>query len=119
MTGNYRKILVTGASGFIGSHLVAALASRGESVRALYRRKEPPAALRDIAKRWPGLVELFNADLGDASRVVQAVNGVDAVIHAAALAADWGPLDLFIKENYDATVLLLETARAAGAKTVV
>jgi Nucleoside-diphosphate-sugar epimerases len=113
------SILVTGASGFIGAHLVAAFASRGYRVRALYRRSQPPAELLDAAAAYPGLVELFNADLGDAGRVAQAVAGMDAVVHAAALASDWGSLDLFIKANYDATVNLVEAAREAGARKFV
>jgi nucleoside-diphosphate-sugar epimerase len=114
-----KNILVTGASGFIGSHLVLSLAQRGDRVRALYRRKEPPEELRTIAAHYPSHVELFNADLGDSERVKEAVRGIEAVIHAAALASDWGKLELFIKANYDATVLLLEAAREAGAKTFV
>jgi 2-alkyl-3-oxoalkanoate reductase len=114
-----RKILVTGASGFLGSHICRSLAERGDSVRALYRRKEAPRELRELAAAYSdaagGGVELFNADLGDPSRVDAAVAGVDAVIHCAALASDWGSLELFIKSNYDATVALLEAAREAGA----
>jgi nucleoside-diphosphate-sugar epimerase len=114
-----KNILVTGASGFIGSHLVLTLARRGYRVRALYRRKEPPEELRAIAAHFPSHVELFNADLGDPERVKEAVRGVEAVIHAAALASDWGKLELFIKSNYDATALLLEASREAGAKSFV
>jgi nucleoside-diphosphate-sugar epimerase len=111
------KILVTGASGFIGSHLCSALIARGDSVRALYRRKEAPGKLCLLAENSGGRLELFNADLSDEKRVREAVAGVGAVIHAAARASDWGSLDLFIKDNYDATVLLLESARDAGAGT--
>jgi 2-alkyl-3-oxoalkanoate reductase len=114
-----KKILVTGASGFIGSHLCSVLAARGDRVRALYRRKEAPPELRAVAERHAGSVELFNADLGDAARVREAVTGVDAVLHAAALASDWGSLELFTKANYDATVLLLEAAREAGTRSFV
>jgi 2-alkyl-3-oxoalkanoate reductase len=113
------KILVTGASGFIGSHICAALAARGDSVRALYRRKEAPPDLRSIEERYDGRVELFNADLGDETRVREAVADVGAVIHAAALASDWGSLELFMKANFEATVRLLEAAREAGAGTFV
>ncbi len=115
-----RLILVTGASGFIGSHLCAALSARGDSVRALYRRKEPPPELLALAgAAGRGRVELFNADLSNAERAREAVRGVDAVIHAAALASDWGSLELFVRANYDSTVTLLEASREAGAATFV
>lgn len=119
MTTARKPILVTGASGFIGGHLCAALASRGDAVKALYRRKEPPASLRELARSSGGLVELFNADLSDRTRVREAVSGVRAVIHSAALASDWGSLDLFMAANYEATVSLLEAARGAGAEAFV
>lgn len=106
-----RSVLVTGASGFIGTHLCAALHARGDFVRALYRRKEAPPELAALASAD---FELFNADLADASRVAEAVGGVDTVVHVAALADDWGPYEAFRKSNYDATVGLLEAARAAG-----
>jgi nucleoside-diphosphate-sugar epimerase len=116
------KVLVTGASGFIGCHLCSALAARGDAVRALYRRREPPPellALRDSGSPDRGEVELFRADLGDGASVREAVAGVGAVIHAAALASDWGPLDRFVRENYDATVCLLEAARGSSCATFV
>ena len=119
-------VLVTGASGFIGHHLCAALAARGDSVRALHRRSEAPPELLRLASAHNrgrsadgGRVELFKADLADVERVREAVRGVDAVIHSAALASDWGALDLFVKANYDATVGLLDAARGAGASTFV
>jgi len=111
-----RKILVTGASGFIGTHLTAALAARGYEVRAVYRRAEAPAALSALASRG---VELFKADLSDGARVREAVSGVDAIIHVAALASDWGPFEPFRESNYDATVSLIAAARGAGVKRFV
>jgi nucleoside-diphosphate-sugar epimerase len=113
-----RLVLVTGASGFIGCHLCAALAARGDSVRALYRRAEAPPELAALRGAYEGL-ELFRADLGDQARTREAVRGVDAVIHAAALASDWGSLRLFMEANYDATVRLLEAARGAGCRDFV
>jgi 2-alkyl-3-oxoalkanoate reductase len=111
------NILVTGASGFIGSHLCAALAARGDAVRAMYRRAVAPPELAALAgdAAGGGRVELFNGDLSDEARVLEAVLGMDAVVHVAALASDWGPLELFIAQNYDATARLLEASREAGA----
>ena len=118
-----RLILVTGASGFIGSHICTALAARGDAVRALYRRSEAPPELRRLASGRGGLpgsrVELFRADMGDEAKIREAVRGVDAVIHVAALASDWGPLDLFMKANFDATVGILGAAREAGTSVFV
>jgi 2-alkyl-3-oxoalkanoate reductase len=119
------KALVTGASGFIGSRLCAVLAAKGYSVRAMYRRETPPPELSALASpagggaAAGGRVELFRGDLEDEARVAEAVLGMDAVIHAAALASDWGPLELFIRQNYDATARLLEAARDAGARRFV
>lgn len=115
--GDARKILVTGASGFIGSHLVESVARRGDWVRALYRREVPPGELLALSVKYGDSIELFRADLGDSGRVEAAVRGVDAVIHTAARASDWGSPDLFMRENYDATVNLLEASRNAGVGT--
>ena len=120
MTAAPRLILVTGASGFIGRHLCAALASRGDSVRALYRRKEPPPELLALAATRGG--ESGSAGGSSCSGPISATrresarqsSGVDAVIHSAALASDWGDLESFIKANYDATSSLLEAARESG-----
>jgi nucleoside-diphosphate-sugar epimerase len=111
------KVLVTGASGFIGSHLVEKLAGRGEEVRALYRRQVPPDELLALSAKYGRAVELFRADLGDSRLVEDAARGIDAVIHTAARASDWGSLELFMRENYDATVSLLEASRNAGVRT--
>ncbi|MBN1334488.1 MAG: NAD-dependent epimerase/dehydratase family protein [Deltaproteobacteria bacterium] len=111
-----RTVLVTGASGFLGTHLARALRARGDRVRAAYRRPEPP---REIAALASDDFELFRVDLQDAERVAGLVDGIDAVIHAAALTSDWGPYDRFRVQNYDATVALLEAARNAGAREFV
>jgi nucleoside-diphosphate-sugar epimerase len=128
MTAAPRLVLVTGASGFIGQHLCAALAARGDSVRALYRRSNPPPELLALAEagaadgaapRGGGRVQLFKADLADEALGREAVRGVDAVIHSAALASDWGRLGAFMETNYEATARLLGAARDAGCGTFV
>jgi UDP-glucose 4-epimerase len=72
------KILITGATGKVGSRLSKRLAQRGDRVRALVRDPERAADLR--AAR----IELVTGDLLDASSLAAAVRGVDAVVHCAA-----------------------------------
>ncbi|MCP3063650.1 NAD(P)-dependent oxidoreductase [Myxococcus sp. K38C18041901] len=72
------KILVTGATGKVGSRLTQRLAERGHEVRALVREPTRAARLREAR------VELVQGDLLDAGSLVPAVHGVDAVVHCAA-----------------------------------
>ncbi len=72
------KILVTGATGKVGSRLSKRLAARGDQVRALVRDPARAADLRDAG------IELASGDLLDAGSLAAAVRGVDAVVHCAA-----------------------------------
>ncbi len=77
MTG--LKVMVTGASGFVGRHLVAALLARGCQVRAVARREAPARALD-----WYEQVEFVTADIHDPAADVAALcEGVDALVHLA------------------------------------
>src|SRR2546430_2116023 len=71
--------LVTGASGFLGSRTAAALCGRGEQVRVLLR----PTSSRRRLEHLP--VEYAEGDVTDRASVEKALDGVDAVYHAAAL----------------------------------
>ena len=73
------KALVTGANGFLGRHVVAALLARGHRVRALVR---PAARIDELG--WPDSVELFRADLRTARELERAFDGVDVLVHLAA-----------------------------------
>jgi len=73
------KILVTGANGFLGRHVVSAALARGLEVRILVR---PAAALERLP--WAGSVDVFRADLRSASNLAQAFDGVDVLVHLAA-----------------------------------
>ncbi len=76
--------LVTGASGFIGGHLVQRLASEGHHVRCLVRPSSDTSLLRSLG------VELVHGDLTDARSLADAVQGCRYVLHCGALVSDWG-----------------------------
>lgn len=81
------RILVTGADGFIGSHLVEALLNRGHEVRAFvyYHPYSESGWLGEIPKQLRAGLELFPGDVRDPGRVDAAVEGMDSVFHLAAL----------------------------------
>ena len=119
------RYLVTGAAGFIGSSLVAALVERGESVRALdnfstgKRSNLAPYWHRDNLK---DAIELCEADLRDADAVAAACEGIEIILHQGALPS----VPRSVKaprpsheSNIDGTFNLLEGARAAGVRRVV
>lgn len=100
-------VLVTGATGFIGSHLVDALLARGDEVRCLVR---PTSSLRWLA---PRRVELVTGDCGDPDSLKPAVRGVDLVFHAAGTVRASGWSD-FLHANYLGTGNLLDACRRAN-----
>lgn len=105
------KVLVTGASGFLGSHLVSRLARQGDEVRALARRSSKTDHLRQ-----PG-VEIVYGDLKDRESLRRAVEGVDMVYHAgAALSGSWQE---FEESTIKGTERMLELALAAKVKRFV
>ncbi len=107
------KILVTGGSGFIGSHVVDALVARGNDVRILDRN---PSRYHD------GEVEMVVGDVTRLDDVRRAIAGCDAVIHLAARAdVDDVKADPLGSEEVNAqgTLAVLEAARAAGVRRVV
>ena len=79
------RVAVTGGTGFIGSHLVAALAARGHAVRCLLRPTSNRAALPAAAQ--PVLAE----HLADRGALERLLCGADAVVHLAGLTRSWTP----------------------------
>src|SRR5262245_38906822 len=77
--------LVTGPTGFLGSHLVERLRLAGHRVRALIFDRPDPGVLRHRD------IERVAGDITRPESLVRAVEGVDAVFHTAALVTHWGP----------------------------
>lgn len=111
--------LVTGGAGFIGSHLVEALVNRGEAVRVLDNLCE--GKLENLAAVMDG-IEFMQADLRDPGAVARAVQGVDYVLHQAALRSVPRSVDDPLSTNdvnITGTLNLLIAAHQAGVKRVV
>ncbi|MCM2372943.1 NAD-dependent epimerase/dehydratase family protein [Aporhodopirellula aestuarii] len=99
------RILVTGATGMVGSLLIARALQDGYSIRAMVR----PTSNREA---FEGLdVELYEADLADPETLPGALEGVDYVVNTAAHVGDWGPAEKFRAINVVALEAMLIAAR--------
>jgi NAD dependent epimerase/dehydratase len=119
-----RKVLVTGAAGFIGSHLVQALVARGARVTCMVRYNSasslggleflPPETRRDQA--------VLAGNVEDGDFVLRAVEGQEIVLHLAALIAipySYLAPRSYLRTNAEGTLNVLEAARRAGVARVV
>ena len=106
-----RRAFITGATGFIGSHLMNALLQDGWSVRALSHRR--PIAPRE------GL-EIVEGDIGNEGRLIEALKEIDILFHlAAALGGSPLGLDEFRRINLEGTQHALRAASRAGVPKVI
>lgn len=114
-----KTVLVTGAAGFIGSHLVDALLERGDRVRGLDNFATGRAEnLAHVLDR----IEFLHASLLDRDQLARACDGVDVIFHQAALpSVPRSVLDPRTSHdaNLNGTFEVLEAARAAGVQRVV
>ena len=118
------KILITGAEGFIGSHLTEALIRQGHNLRAfvLYNSFNSWGWLDHCAADVIGKFEVFSGDIRDPHGVKEAMTGCDVVLHLAALIAipySYHSPDTYVDTNIKGTLNILQAARELGVKRIV
>jgi len=119
-----KKILVTGADGFIGSHLTEALVRAGHDVRAFvqYNSFNTWGWLDHCAEDVKGKFDLFAGDVRDPHGVRRAMKDCDAVLHLAALIAipySYHSPDTYVDTNIKGTLNVVQAARDLGAAKVI
>jgi NAD dependent epimerase/dehydratase len=118
------RLLVTGADGFIGSHLTEALVRAGYDVRAfvLYNSFSSWGWLDHCADDVKGRFEIFAGDIRDPNGVRTAMKDCDAVLHLAALIAipySYHSPDTYVDTNIKGTLNVVQAARDLGVSKVV
>jgi nucleoside-diphosphate-sugar epimerase len=107
------KILVTGATGKVGSRFVPKLLAKGYQVNILVRDEAKAAVLAELGAK------VIVGDLFDEATLVTAVTGIDAVVHLAALFRTLTDNEGIVKTNHTATIALAEAAISAGVRKFI
>lgn len=111
MSTNSKQYLITGATGFIGSHLAKDLAEKGENIKCLVRPSSPKAAVQFLS----GLgAELVTGDLTNGESLGEAVKGMDTIFHMGGGGRIDMSEDLCFRINVDGTRNLLEACLRQG-----
>ena len=108
-----KKVLVTGATGFLGKYVVEELVEHGYQVRAFGRNSKIGSSLENTS------VSFFQGDLTNAEDVSEACKGMDLVVHAGALSTVWGPWEDFFQANVLGTKYVLEACHQTGIQRLV
>lgn len=119
-----KKILVTGAEGFIGSHLTEELVRKGYDVKAfvLYNSFNTWGWLDSLEQEIMKNVEVFTGDVRDPNAVREAVQNVDAILHLAALIAipySYYAPDAYVDTNIKGTLNVLQAAKSVHAERIL
>lgn len=119
-----KKILVTGADGFIGSHLVEELLEQGYDVRAfcMYNSFNTWGWLDSLPKETLNKIDVFTGDVRDPNGVRVAMEGCDVVYHLAALIAipySYHSPDSYVDTNVKGTLNILQAARDLNVERVL
>ncbi|MFV9566938.1 NAD-dependent 4,6-dehydratase LegB [Thermoanaerobacter mathranii] len=117
-----KKVLVTGAGGFIGSHLVERLIERGAEVRAFVRYNSKNNWSWLETSPYKDEIEIYTGDIRDYDSVKDSMKGIEIVFHLAALIgipySYISPL-AYIKTNVEGTYNVLQSARELGVERVI
>lgn len=121
---NKKKVLVTGADGFIGSHLVEELLNQGYDVRAfcMYNSFNTWGWLDNLSKETLAKIDIFTGDVRDPNGVRTAMQGCDIVYHLAALIAipySYHSPDSYVDTNVKGTLNILQAARDLELERVI
>ena len=119
-----KKVLVTGAGGFIGSHLVEALVKKGCNVRAFvhYNSFNRWGWLDYVDKNTKNSIEIFAGDVRDPNGVREAMKNIDVVFHLAALIGipySYHSPDTYVDTNIKGTLNILQAARDFNVEKVI
>lgn len=119
-----KKVLVTGADGFIGSHLVEHLLEEGYDVKAfvLYNSFNSYGWLDTLPKEKLKQIEIFSGDVRDPNGTRVAMQGIDTVYHLAALIAipySYHSPDNYVDVNIKGTLNILQAARMLNTQRVI
>jgi len=118
------NVLITGADGFIGSHLTEGLVQEGHKVRAfvMYNSFNTWGWLDTLPKEMLSEIEIFQGDIRDPNGVKQAMKGMDEVFHLAALIAipfSYHSPDTYVDTNIKGTLNVLQAAKELGTSRVL
>jgi NAD dependent epimerase/dehydratase len=119
-----KKVLVTGADGFIGSHLVEYLVKKGYKVKAfvLYNSFNSYGWLDSFPKEILDQVEVFSGDIRDPNGVRTAAEGMDVIYHLAALIAipySYHSPDSYVDVNIKGTLNILQAAKSFNVEKIL
>ncbi len=119
-----KKILITGADGFIGSHLTEELVRQGYDVKAfvLYNSFNSWGWLDHAPQSIKNQIEVYTGDIRDPHGVKTAMQGCDVVLHLAALIAipySYHSPDTYVDTNIKGTLNILQAAREIGIEKIV
>jgi NAD dependent epimerase/dehydratase len=119
-----KRVVVTGATGFIGSHLVQRLVREGAEVRAMAHYRGDPSLhnLEHLAADELGALEVRRGDLRDATFVRHAIEGRDVVFHLGALVSiphSYASPGAFVATNVEGTLHVLDACRDAQTPVLV